>query len=205
MYYVALIEDDKLILNMLVQLIDASENMKVSWAHSTAELALNETLDIDPDVILVDIDLPGISGIEALPKLKIKFSQSNMVMLTVNENSDMVLESLKLGAVGYLLKEKAAQHLEKSIEEVCSGGAPMSPSIARNLISSFQQTNEQLLTERELEVLQKLCNGSNNQNIAEELFISVNTVKAHIKNVYEKLHVHNRAEVVSAAIKKKLI
>ena len=123
-------------------------------------------------------------------------------MLTVHEESQLVFSALRKGAVGYLVKGSTSKFLLQGIQEVFEGGAPMSPSIARQVIASFTPQTKSALTERELEVLQKLSNGTNNKQIAEDLFVSPNTIKAHIKNIYKKLHVNSRAEAVSKAIKK---
>lgn len=203
--YVSIIEDDPLILTSLTQLLDHTPGFKVVSSFQTADEALKGFPNPKPDVLLLDIDLPGTTGVEALPQLNKLLPKTNILMLTVNENSDLVFQSLQNGAVGYLLKGNAPSKLPESIREVFNGGSPMSPSIARKVIGSFQNQDPYQLSDREKQVLQKLCNGSNNSKIAEELFVSVNTVKAHIKNIYEKMHVHSRAEVVSKAIKNKMV
>ena len=123
-------------------------------------------------------------------------------MLTVHEESELVFSAIRSGAVGYLVKGSNSKFLLQGIREVFEGGAPMSPSIARQVLTSFTPQTKSELTERELEVLQKLSNGTNNRQIAEDLFVSTNTIKAHIKNIYKKLHVNSRAEAVSKALKK---
>lgn len=203
--YITLVEDDTLILSSLSQIIGNSPGFKVTGCFETADDAMENLAEPFPDVLLLDIDLPGTTGIEAIPRFKKLMPHTNIVMLTVNESSDQVFQSLKNGAVGYLLKGNSPTRLLNSIREVSEGGSPMSPSIARKVIGSFQKQNEYNLSDREIEVLQKLCHGSNNSKIAEDLFVSVNTVKAHIKKIYEKMHVHTRAEVVSTAIRKKII
>lgn len=195
-------EDDTLILSSLKQLIQSSEGFKVVGSHTNAEDALKNLPIALPDVLLLDIDLPGMSGIEAIPKLKKILPELNIVMLTVHEESEQVFAALRQGAVGYLVKGNHSRFLLNGIREVYEGGAPMSPSIARLVIASFKPSKENILSERELEVLQKLSNGTNNSQIADELFVSTNTIKAHIKNIYKKLHVNSRAEAVKNAIKK---
>ncbi len=203
--YVSIIEDDPLILTSLTQLIDSSSGFKVVSSFQTADDALKGFPKPIPDVLLLDIDLPGTSGVDALPKINKLLPKTSILMLTVNESSDLVFQSLQSGAVGYLLKGNTPSKLLENIREVYEGGSPMSPSIARKVIGSFQNQDPYKLSEREKQVLQKLCNGSNNSKIAEELFVSVNTVKAHIKNIYEKMHVHSRAEVVAEALKNKMV
>ncbi|KAA3618225.1 MAG: DNA-binding response regulator [Flavobacterium sp.] len=202
---VSIVEDDGLIRSSLTQIINNSEGFKVTGAYTSAENAIDGLSENLPDVLLLDIDLPGISGIEALPQLTKLAPDLNIVMLTVHEDSTSVFNSLQSGAVGYLVKSNDPQLILSGIREVYEGGAPMSPSIARKIIDSFRPRSSTPLSEREIEVLEKLCGGANNKKIAEDLFVSTNTVKAHIKNIYKKLHVHNRAEAVSTAIRKKLI
>jgi len=202
---VAIVEDDTLILSSLQQIIHNSDGFNVVSCYTNAEDAIKSITDANPDVLLLDIDLPGISGVKALPKLKKNLPDLNIVMLTIHEESELVFTSLERGAVGYLLKSTNPNLILNGIREVYKGGAPMSPSIARKIIASFQPNNNNQLTERELEILQELSNGANNKKIAEDLFISTNTVKAHIKNIYKKMHVHSRAEAVSKAIKKRIL
>ncbi|MDC7995463.1 response regulator transcription factor [Altibacter sp. HG106] len=199
---ICIIEDDALILKSLQQVLNNAEGYSVTGTFFSAEAALENLKEHHPDVLLLDIDLPGMSGIEAIPKLHKLQPELNIVMLTVHEESEIVFSALRQGAVGYLVKGSNSKFLLQGISEVFDGGAPMSPSIARQVIASFTMSKETSLSDRELEVLQKLSNGTNNKQIAEDLFVSTNTVKAHIKNIYKKLHVHSRAEAVSKAIKK---
>lgn len=199
---ICIVEDDALILKSLQQVLNNAEGFTVTGTFFSAEAALENLKDHQPDVLLLDIDLPGISGIEAISKIKKLQPELNIVMLTVHEESQLVFSALRKGAVGYLVKGSTSKFLLQGIQEVFEGGAPMSPSIARQVIASFTPQTKSALTERELEVLQKLSNGTNNKQIAEDLFVSPNTIKAHIKNIYKKLHVNSRAEAVSKAIKK---
>lgn len=203
--HVYIVEDDALIRSSLQQIINNSDGFTVSGSFTTAEEAIDALAVDEPDVLLLDIDLPGISGIEAIPILTKLRPELNIVMLTVHEESHTVFTSLEKGAVGYLIKSNNPGLILDGIREVYSGGAPMSPSIARQIINSFKPQTGNHLSERETEVLQKLCSGANNKKIAEDLFVSANTIKAHIKSIYRKLHVHSRAEAVSKAIKKRLI
>ncbi|MDC8000494.1 response regulator transcription factor [Aequorivita todarodis] len=201
---ICIVEDDALILKSLQQMLNSTEGFKVSGAFLSAETALEGFSELLPDVLLLDIDLPGISGIEAIGAFKKLQPDLNIVMLTVHEESELVFSALRQGAVGYLLKGNHSKFLLNGIREVFEGGAPMSPSIARLVIASFKPSKENILSERELEVLQKLSNGTNNRQIADELFVSTNTIKAHIKNIYKKLHVNSRAEAVTKGFKKGL-
>lgn len=199
---ICIVEDDALILKSLQQVLDNAAGFKVTGTFFSAEAALENLKDHFPDVLLLDIDLPGISGIEAISKLKKLQPELNIVMLTVHEESDLVFSALHKGAVGYLVKGSSSKFLLQGIRDVYEGGAPMSPSIARKVIASFTPQTEHILSSRELEVLEKLSNGTNNRQIAEDLFVSTNTIKAHAKNIYKKLHVNSRAAAVSKAIKK---
>ncbi len=199
---ICIVEDDALILKSLQQVLNNADGYTVTGTFFYAEAALEILKEHQPDVLLLDIDLPGISGIEAIPKLKKLQPELNIVMLTVHEESELVFAALRKGAVGYLVKGSHSKYLLKGIREVYDGGAPMSPSIARQVIASFAPKANSVLSERELEVLEKLSNGTNNKQIAEDLFVSTNTIKAHIKNIYNKMHVNSRAEAVSKALKK---
>ena len=153
---VSIVEDDTLILSSLKQLIQSSEGFRVIGCHTNAEDALKKLHLEDPDVLLLDIDLPGMSGIDAIAKLKKLLPELNIVMLTVHEESELVFSALRQGAVGYLVKGNHSGFLLNGIREVYKGGAPMSPSIARLVIASFKPSIENFLSEREFEVLQKI-------------------------------------------------
>jgi DNA-binding NarL/FixJ family response regulator len=150
----------------------------------------------------MDVQLPGINGIEGIKLLKEEMPATDFIMLTIRDDPEVIFESLCAGATGYLLKETPPVKLLAAIREVREGGSPMSPAIAREIALSFQPSNDNPLTGREKEVLAMLTNGDNYTTIATSLFISGNTVRAHIKNIYRKLHVNSRAEAVIAAIKK---
>ena len=202
---VALIEDDPQIRQLMTLIIDGSPGFMCYQAYESCEIAL-KTLPKDvPDLVLMDIDLPGMSGIMGVKKLKTQLPWLNIVMLTVHDDDDAIFQSLQAGAVGYLVKGMPPVQLLRNIQEAYQGGAPMSLSIARRVISTFHSKTKNPLSGRELEVLKKLCQGENYRTIAEDLYISTNTVKAHIKNIYKKLHVNSRAEVVSKALKDRLI
>ena len=202
---ICIVEDDALILKSLQQVLNNAEGFSVTGTFFSAEAALENLKEHHPDVVLLDIDLPGISGIDAIPKIKKLQPELNIVMLTVHDEAELVFSALRQGALGYLVKVSNSKYLLEGIREVYNGGAPMSPSIARQVIASFRPEKHSVLSERETEVLQKLSNGTNNKQIADDLFVSTNTIKAHIKNIYKKLHVHSRAEAVSKGIKKGLI
>jgi DNA-binding NarL/FixJ family response regulator len=202
---VAVVEDDSEIRNMLSLIIDRSPGFYCKQTFNDCESAI-ESISISPaDVVLMDIHLPGMSGIEGVKRLKGKLPQTDFIMLTIQEDDDSVFNSLCAGATGYLLKETAPADLLNSIKEVRLGGSPMSPSIARRVITSFKPSVENPLSKRETEILEKLCEGENYKSIADSLFISGHTVRAHIKSIYRKLQVNSRGEAVNKALKDKLI
>lgn len=206
MIKVALIEDDQDIRSLMTILIDGSPGFSCRLAFEDCESAIPVLEKHPPDLILMDIDLPKMSGIEGVAILKKKAPDLNIVMLTVHEDTDTVFDALCAGAVGYLVKGLPPVQLLQAIEEAYQGGAPMSPAIARKVINSFhRKSTSDPLSNREREVLKMLCEGENYKTIAESLYISSNTVKSHIKNIYAKLHVHTRAEAVSKALKDRLI
>lgn len=162
-----------------------------------------------PDLILMDIDMPGMSGIDAVKEIRRSNIQTPIIMLTVFDDNTHVLDAIRAGASGYLLKKHLSSKLYDSIDEVLSGGAPMSPSVARMVIASMhhkhQAENVYQLTPREKEILTSLSKGNSYKLIAHEFEISIDTVRTHIKKIYEKLHVHSQTEAVSKAINEKLV
>jgi len=167
---------------------------------------------MDVDVALMDIGLPGMSGIEGIAKAKKLKPDLNILMLTVYEDSQSVFKALCAGACGFLVKKTPPSRLLDAIKDAYEGGSPMSSLIARQVINVFRQTQgksaseeESDLTNREIEVITSLSDGNNYQEIADRLFISVDTVRHHIRNIYRKLHVHSQSEAVAKAIRKGLI
>ncbi|MEM7658366.1 MAG: response regulator transcription factor [Bacteroidota bacterium] len=205
MIHVALVEDDPLIRQSLALIIDGTPGFSCNHQYEDAESALTDLPAVRPDVILMDIQLPGISGIEATATLKAMGTEWDIVMLTGKSDQQSIFDSLCAGATGYLLKQTPPADLLRAIEEVSNGGAPMSASIARKVLGSFQRESTSPLTKRETEVLGRLCEGETYTAIAEALFVSGHTVRSHIKNIYQKLHVSSRAEAVRKALKNKLI
>lgn len=202
---VAVVEDDLEIRNMLSIIIDRSNGFICKQSYRDCESALDGISKNPLDVVLMDIHLPGMSGIDGVKILKEKLPETDFIMLTIQEDDDSVFNSLCAGATGYLLKETSPVEILNSIKEVHQGGSPMSPSIARRIISSFKPAAENPLTKRENEILEKLCEGENYKLIADSLFISGHTVRAHIKSIYRKLQVNSRGEAVNKAIKDRLI
>ena len=202
--HIAIVEDDPEIRQTLSLIIDGSQGFVCKHVFPDGESAIKGIKDIPVDVVLMDIDLPGISGIEATRLMKREHPKMDFIMLTVQSDDDSIFESLCVGASGYLLKDTNPADLLVHIREVFEGGSPMSSQIARRIINSFR-TIENQLSDRETEVLKNLSKGFNYKEIAEEMYLSPHTVKTHIKNIYGKLHVNNRAEAIYKAIKQKLI
>jgi len=202
--HIAIVEDDNEIRQTLHLILDGSKGFACKYAFPDGESAIASIPNLPVDVVLMDIDLPGKSGIQATRELKKKCSGIDFIMLTVQSDDDSIFESLCAGASGYLLKDTNPADLLVHIKEVYDGGSPMSSQIARRIISSFRII-ENPLSDRETEVLKLLSQGLNYKDVAEEIYLSPHTVKTHIKNIYAKLHVNNRAEAIYKAIKQKLI
>jgi DNA-binding NarL/FixJ family response regulator len=212
MINVILVEDNKTIRDGLAALINGTEGFKCSGAFSDCESFLSKLDSLSVDVVLMDIGLPGMNGIEGVKRAKQINPDLSILMLTVYEESEMVYDALCAGAYGYLVKKTPPSRLIEAIKEVSEGGSPMSSRIARQVITSFQNykdiqsvDSQYNLSVREREVLNHLAEGSNYQEIADELFISVDTVRHHIRNIYKKLQVHSQSEAVAKAIRKKII
>jgi DNA-binding NarL/FixJ family response regulator len=202
---VAIVEDDVEIRKILSYIIDRSPGYSCKQTYNDCETAIISLKKNPPEVVLMDIALPKMSGIECVKILNQEIPGTDFIMLTIQEDDDSIFNSLCAGASGYLLKDTAPSVLLTSIKEVREGGSPMTPSIARRIIKSFKPNSTTPLTGRETEILEKLCDGENYRSIADALFISGHTVRAHIKNIYQKLHVNSRGEAVKKAFKDKLI
>lgn len=202
---VAIVEDDSEIREMLALIIDRSPGYSCKQTFNDCESAVIEIQKNPPEVVLMDIELPKMNGIEGVHILNEKNLEIDFIMLTNQDDDDSVFNSLCAGATGYLLKDTPPAELLNSIKGVREGGSPMSPSIARRIIKSFRPNSDNPLSKRETEILQKLCDGANYKVIADSLFISGHTVRAHIKNIYKKLQVNSRAAAVKKAINDKLI
>ncbi|HTE31611.1 MAG TPA: response regulator transcription factor [Chryseolinea sp.] len=201
-------EDNASLRESLVTLLTLSQKYIVLGAFEECGSASEQVAELRPEVILMDIDLPGISGIEGVIRVRKVNKEVQIIMLTVFDDNTHVYDALYAGANGYLLKTYISDKLVNSIEEVLQGGAPMSPSIARMVISHMHETtagNDYQLTAREKEILQSLSKGNSFKLIAAELGISLETVRTHIKHIYDKLHVQSQIEAVSKAITERLI
>ena len=198
---IAVVEDDYTVRAVLEILLRGSPGFTCVAAYSNGEDAIAGLPEVNPDVVLMDIGLPGISGIECITRLREQGHSMLFIMLTVFENSDAVFLSLAAGASGYLLKRTPPAQLLEAIQDVYHGGSPMSREIARKVVQSFQQPSanpatESGLTGREEEILSCLVKGLLYKEIAGKLFIDVETVKTHIRHIYEKLQVHTRSEAI---------
>lgn len=198
---IALVEDDKKVREGLKALICGTPGFNCIAAYPNAEEALEELAEQKPDVVLMDINLPGMSGIECVKVLKARQPKLQIIMLTVYEDDDLIFQSLAAGAVGYILKKTPAAKLLEAIEEVHRGGSSMSSQIARRVVEVFQQKelsaqNTAALSHRENEILSCLAKGYRYKEIAHQLSLSIETVRTHIRHIYEKLHVHSRTEAV---------
>lgn len=202
---VAVVEDDLTVRQAMATLLTAADGMALLGVFASGEDAIAALPDTQPDVVLMDIQLPGISGIECVGKLKEVLSDTDFIMLTVLDDEESVFRSLAAGATGYLQKHASPAEILDAIREVRDGGSVISPGIARLVVRSFRPKSEPGLSERESQVLARLCEGENYRSIADVLFISANTVKAHIKNIYTKLQVNTRAEAVKLATRDRLV
>jgi len=212
MIKVAIIEDNTTIREGLAALINGTPDYSCVGSYPDCESFLQKLPQLDTNIVLMDIGLPGMSGIEGITRAKKIKPYLNILMLTVYEDSQSIFKALCTGASGYLVKKTPPSRLLDAIKDAYEGGAPMSSLIARQVITLFQRTvtpqnveEDLVLSTREKEVLTSLADGNNYQNIADRLFISVDTVRHHIRNIYRKLHVHSQSEAVAKAIRKGII
>ena len=201
MIHVAIVEDDKEIREAVREYLDDQRDFTCTLAFESVELFLkNLHKDVQLEVVLMDIGLPGMSGINGIKILKEQYPELNLIVFTVYHDSDKIFRSLCAGASGYLLKNAPFEEIKKAIKIVHEGGASMSPQIARNVIEFFQTPSkkepESVLTDKEKEIVMGLVEGLSYQMIADQSYISIETVRSHIKNIYKKLEVHNKAELI---------
>jgi DNA-binding NarL/FixJ family response regulator len=202
---VIIIEDDEIIRESFISLINDSPKFFCLAGYENCEKALRNFGKDDPEIVLMDIELPGMSGIEGIKKVKKLKPETDILVVTVHSEDENVFDALCAGASGYLVKNIPPGKLIDSLEEVYRGGAPMSTDIARKVITSFHHNMKSPLSPRETEVLQHLAKGKSYTMIAEELFIDKETVRTHIKNIYQKLNVNSKATAIEKASKDKLI
>jgi len=206
----AIIEDQRDIREGLTMLIDGTAGYQCTGSYRSMEDALERIKSQMPDVILCDIGLPGMSGIEGIRILKERYPSLLLVMLTVYDDDDRIFDALCAGACGYLLKRTSPARLLESLKEAVNGGAPMSPEVASRVIALFREFRpperaDYELTPHESRLLRLLVEGHNYTTAAEELKVSYNTVKFHIRHIYEKLQVHSKSEAVAKAMRERLV
>lgn len=201
MISVSIVEDLKEIREHVQRIIEYADDFLCLSAYSNAEDALKELSVLQPHLVLMDINLPGMNGIDCIQKMKEKCPEMQFMMFTIYENSELVFDALEAGATGYLLKKTSPDKILEALKELYYGGAPMSTQIARKVVSAFRKTkpenNEAGLSTRETEVLQLLSKGFLYKEIADKLNIATGTVRQHIHKIYEKLHVQNRTEALN--------
>lgn len=208
---VTIFEDNNSLRQSLYQLIDGSDGFKCVGAFEDCLDLLKNVEETKPDVVLMDIQMPGINGIDAVRMLKEKYPQIKVLMQTIFEDNEKIFNSILAGASGYILKNTSPARFLDFIKETYEGGAPMSPSVATKVMkmmveqSPNAKVNNFNLTEREKEILSCLVKGMSYKLIADACFISIDTVRGHIRNIYEKLHVHSKGEAVAKAIKSNIV
>ena len=201
-----LVEDDILIADSLRILFTQDEEFCITAHFRDGETFVkNLSNEISPDIVLMDITLPGKNGIDILKEARGISSSFEAIMLTVHDNDNLIFDSFCAGASGYLLKNTPTKRIKSSIREALNGGAPMSTLIARKVVTSFRSQNASPLSQREDDVLQLLCIGKSYKIIADELFISMDTVRAHIRNIYKKLEVNSNIEAIAKAYQNKWV
>jgi len=196
---ICIVEDNARLRESVAQVLNQAPGLRCMSTYGSAEAAVRDLPSQKPDVALVDIHLPGMNGIECVAELKAQLPRLQVLMLTRYEQSDMIFDSIRAGASGYLLKHTSAADLVQAVEQVHAGGAPMTMQIARKVINHFQQIRKpasdvEKLTPREQEVLNFLAKGYLYKEIAGNLGISINTLRNHLRAIYDKLHVHSRTE-----------
>lgn len=204
---VSIVEDDRDLREAMSLMIQFTDNYEFVAAFQNAEEAITTLVDLDVDVVLMDINLPGESGIECVKKLKTLMPKMLFLMCTSYEDDDKIFQSLKAGASGYILKTDGPVKIINALDELFEGGSPMTSSIARKVVASFSKmnvndANVEILTQREKEILDSLARGRMNKEVANELEISIGTVRKHIQHIYEKLHVNTRVEAVNLYLKR---
>lgn len=203
---VAIVEDNTKIRDLIQKYLNMQVEMQCDLVSSSVEYFLQQiSATKAPDIVLMDINLEGMTGIEGMKIIKQKYPETEIIMLTVYHDSHKIFESLKAGASGYLLKHTSLPEIKEAIIMVQNGGSPMSPQIARKVIHHFHQKPaekpESELTPREQEIVQGLVDGLSYKLIADRMLISLDTVRAHIRNIYKKLHVNSKAEVIAKSLK----
>lgn len=202
---VLIVEDDQEIRNSFSLIVNSSQKFTVVNSYGNCEDAISSLNRDKPEIVLMDIELPGMNGIQGTRHIKEKAPYTEVIIVTVYEDNELVFEALKAGASGYITKSANYLELLTALEEITRGGAPMSSRIARMVIDNFHVNPNSPLTKRETEILQLISEGKTYTQISEELFISKETAKTHIKNIYSKLQVNSKSEAIAKANQEKLI
>ena len=208
---IALCEDNESFRESLTQFIDDTPGFSITASLSSAQEIINVIREDPPDLILMDIDMPGLTGIQATSLIKSNFPDVQVLILTVYEDEERIFDAILAGASGYLLKKTPPSRIIEAITEIRGGGASMSSSIVKKVLSFFNQqngqhhSNEYTLSQRELGILKCLVNGDSYKMIADNCSISIGTVRSHINNIYKKLHINSKSEAVAKAIKERLV
>lgn len=202
---IVIVEDNDAVREGFSLIINSVSDYYVVNTYANAEDAIKRIKTDQPNVVLMDLELPGINGIEAISIIKKDHPNIEFIVNTIYENSDLVFQALCAGASGYITKNTNHSELLDAIDEVLNGGAPMSSKIAKMVVASFQKNHNSPLSPRETEVLELLAKGKSYSMIAQELFVTKETAKSHIKNIYSKLQVNSKSEAIAKATKDKLI
>ncbi len=204
---ISIIEDNKVIRDNVSKFISFHEEFEIASVHGTADSFLDSLIissSFHCDILLLDIGLPGISGIDAIPMILEKMPELNIVMLTTYEEEDVILKALCSGACSYISKKASLEEIVEALRIVAAGGSYMSPSIAREIVNHLmggRVSKATILTDRQKEILEKLVDGKSYQTIAGELFVSIETVRSHVKKMYKILHVNNKTEAITQYMK----
>ena len=202
---IVIVEDNEVVREGFSLIINSVSKYYVVSSYNNAEDAIKNLKKDKPDIVLMDLELPGMNGIDAIAVIKKANSNIDLIVNTIYENSELVFQALCAGAAGYITKNTSHTELLTALDEVVNGGAPMSSRIAKMVVSSFQKNPNSPLSHRETEVLELLSVGKSYSMIAQELFITKETAKSHIKNIYSKLQVNSKSEAIAKATKEKLI
>lgn len=215
---IGLVDDNPTLLRNVSENLSIFDELQVVFKAINGEDALHKMENHQPDVVLMDIEMPVLNGIEATREIKRRYPQQKIMMLTVLDQEDKIFDAIKAGASGYLLKDERPSRILSCIEELMEGGAPMSPTVATKTLhmlrsqqvaaqktETIQSTEIFSLSKREVEILEKIAAGLNYNQIADSLFISAKTARKHIENIYQKLHVHSKLEAVQMAKKNRWV
>lgn len=207
---VAIVEDHPDLRKGITFMLRSSPKFNCVGEYERAEILLDEIDNTRPDVVIMDINLPGMTGIEATATLKARHSRSEILILSVRDDDESVFQAICAGASGYVTKPVAPEELLEAVENTFGGGTAMSPRIARRVLERFRESApppraDYQLTPREMEVLEYLTQGDDYKTIAERLFLSLFTVRAHVRNIYDKLHVHSKSQAVAKTLRERLL